>query len=139
MAGIPDRILDILAEPRSVKMIGTVNNSGIPNVVVISTISVLDPETIAFADIALGKTKKNLERNGKLTVTVTGMEKEAYQIRCKFDHFETTTPLFDLWREVIWEKMMMDLKGVAIAKVTEVCRAGLGYKPGGGKGKIENS
>jgi hypothetical protein len=138
MASIPDKVLDILAEPRSVKMMGTVNNSGIPNVVVISTISVLDPETIAFADIALGKTKKNLQQNGKLTVTVTGIGKEAYQIRCKFDHFETTTPLFDLWRELIWKKMMMDLKGVAIARVTEVCRAGLGCRPGG-KGKIENS
>jgi predicted pyridoxine 5'-phosphate oxidase superfamily flavin-nucleotide-binding protein len=120
MAAIPDRVLDILAEPRSVKMVGTVDNRGVPNVVIISTISVLNPETIAFADICLGKTKKNLQQNGKITVAVIGNEKEAYQIECRFVHFEDRTPLYDLWRNAVWNRMMMELKGVAVAGVVNV-------------------
>lgn len=125
MAAIPDRVLDILAEPRSVKMVGTVNNSGVPNVVIISTVSVLNPETIAFADICLGKTKRNLQQNGKITVAVIGSEKEAYQIRCRFVHFEDRTPLYDLWRNAVWNRMKMELKGVAVAGVVNVCRVEL--------------
>jgi len=125
MAAIPDRVLDILAEPRSVKMVGTVNNSGVPNVVIISTVSVLNPETIAFADICLGKTKRNLQQNGKITVAVIGSEKETYQIRCRFVHFEDRTPLYDLWRNAVWNRMKMELKGVAVAGVVNVRRVEL--------------
>ncbi|HDL08634.1 MAG TPA: hypothetical protein ENG35_07865 [Desulfobacteraceae bacterium] len=125
MAVIPDIALDILAEPKSVKMVGTVNNEGVPNVVIISTISVLTPEKIAFADICLGKTKANLKQNGKLTITVIGSEKKAYQIKCKFIHFDKKTPIFGLWHEPIYQKTMMRLKAVAIANVIEVTEAGL--------------
>jgi predicted pyridoxine 5'-phosphate oxidase superfamily flavin-nucleotide-binding protein len=125
MAAIPDRVLDILAEPRSVKMVGTVDNSGVPNVVIISTLSVLNPETIAFADICLGKTRRNLQQNGKITVAVIGSEKEAYQIECRFVHFEDSTSLYDLWRNAVWNRMKMELKGVAVAGVVSVRRAEL--------------
>ena len=125
MAVIPDRILDILAEPRSIKMVGTVDNNGVPNVIVISTLSVLNSETIAFADICLGKTRRNLQQNGKVTVAVIGVEKEAYQIECRFVHFEDRTPLFNLWRNAVWDKMKMDIKGVAIAGVVDIRRAEL--------------
>ncbi len=125
MAAIPDRVLDVLAEPRSVKMVGTVDNRGMPNVVIISTVSVLNPETIAFADICLGKTRRNLQQNGNITVAVIGGEKEAYQIECRFVHFEDRTPLYDLWRNAVWNRMKMDIKGVAVAGVVNVRRAEL--------------
>ena len=129
MPGIPDRVLDILAEPGSVKMVGTVDNKGAPNVVIISTVAVLDPERIAFADICLGKTKTNLQQNGKITVTVIGSEKEAYQIECRFVDFENKTPLFNRWYIPVRNRLGMDLnlelKAVAIARVVNVSRAGL--------------
>jgi Pyridoxamine 5''-phosphate oxidase. len=125
MAVIPDRVLDILAEPRSVKMVGTVDNSGVPNVVIISTVSVLNPETIAFADICLGKTRRNLQQNGKITVAVIGSAKETYQIECRFVHFEDRTHLYELWRNAVWNRMKMELKGVAVAGVVNVRRTEL--------------
>ena len=125
MAVIPDNVLDILAEPESVKMLGTVNNLGVPNVVIISSLSVLTPEKIAFADVCLGKTKANLKQNGKLTIGVIGHEKKAYQIKCKFIHFDKRTSIFNLWYEAVYEKMMMmRLKAVAIANVIDVSEAG---------------
>lgn len=121
MASLPDIVLDILAEPRSVKIVGTVKNHGMPNLVVISTVAVIDPETIAFGDICLGKTKENLLLTGKFTLTVIGSEKKAYQIWCRFVHFENETPRYRIWYAAIWQKMMMHLKGIAIAKVEKVC------------------
>jgi len=125
MAVIPDRVLDILAEPRSVTMVGTVDKNGVPNVIVITTLSILNPETIAFADIFLGKTKTNLRQNGKITVAVIGGEKEAYQIECRFVHFEDRTPLFYRWRNLLWDRIKVEIKGVAIAGVVNVRRAEL--------------
>ena len=84
MTVIPDHVIDKLAETDSIKMVGTVDEYGKPNVVVISTLSVLDPETVAFADLCLGKTKKNLKNTAKLTISVMGTDKKAFQIQCKF-------------------------------------------------------
>jgi len=125
MAVIPDIVLDTLAEPGSVKMVGTADKEGKPNVVVITTIAVLDPETIAFADLRLGQTKVNLKKTGKLTVTVIGSNNQAYQILCRFVHFEDKTPLFDTWYNAVWEKVSIQLRGIAIAKVLDVIPADL--------------
>ncbi|MBL0700924.1 MAG: hypothetical protein JJV92_08590 [Desulfosarcina sp.] len=126
MAVIPDNVLDVLAEPESVKMLGTVNDLGVPNVVIISSLSVLTTEKIAFADVCLGKTKANLKQNGKLTIGVIGYEKKAYQIKCKFVHFDNRTSIFESWYDAVYERMMMmRLKSVAIANVIEVSEAGL--------------
>lgn len=126
MTIIPDIVLDTLAEPGSVKMMGTVDQKGKPNVVVISTIAVLDPETIAFADLKIGQTKKNLNKNGKLTIAVSGASGKTYQIRCRFIMFDDKSELFKRWFSAVWDKMAMfftggtSLKGVGIAKVIEV-------------------
>ena len=120
MAIIPDKALDILAEPESVKMVATTNKDGIPNVVIISTISVLDLETIAFADLCLGTTKKNLKQTGKLTVTVLGKDDKAFQIRCSFINFDNKSDLYDTWHIAVWNRMRLQLKAVALARVDDV-------------------
>ena len=120
MPVIPDNVLDTLAEPGSVKMVGTVDKDGKPNVVVISTIAVLDPGTIAFADVLLGKTKDNLHKTGKLTVSVLGASGKTYQIKCRFVAFDNKSEMYDRWFEPVWQKMTLQLKGIAIAKVIEV-------------------
>ena len=120
MPAIPDIVLDTLAEPGSVKMVGTVDKDGKPNVVVISTIAVLDPETIAFADVLLGKTKDNLHKTGKLTVSVLGTTGKTYQIRCQFVAFDNKSEMYERWFEPVWQRMSLQLKGVAIAKFIKV-------------------
>ncbi|MBL0731233.1 MAG: pyridoxamine 5'-phosphate oxidase family protein [Desulfosarcina sp.] len=120
MPVIPDNVLDTLAEPGSVKMVGTVDKDGKPNVVVISTIAVLDPGTIAFADVLLGKTKDNLHKTGKLTVSVLGATGKSYQIKCRFVAFDNKSEMYDRWFEPVWQRMTLQLKGIAIAKVIEV-------------------
>ena len=125
MAVIPDIVIDMLAETSSVKMLGTVDDHGKPNVVAISTLSVIDPETLAFADLCLGKTKENLKSNGKLTISVIGPDQSAFQIQCRLIHFDTKSPMFDIWHSAVWDKMNMQLKGIAVAKVLHVMDAKL--------------
>ena len=120
MAIIPDVVLDAMAEPGSIKMVGTVDQDGQPNVVVISTIAVLDLETIAFADLKLGKTKENLYKNGKLTVSVSNETGKTYQLRCSFVTFDNKSDIYERWFNAVWQKMSIQLKGVAIAKVIKI-------------------
>jgi len=125
MPTLPDIVLDTLAEPGTVNMVGTVDKDGRPNVVVISTIAVLDTETIAFADVCLGKTKENLTKTGRLTVAVLGTTGKKYQIRCRFVAFDNKSDMYDRWFEQVKQRMILQLsgvalKGIAIAKVTEV-------------------
>ena len=125
MTILPDTVLDALAESTSVTMASTVDSQGKPNTVVISTIAVVDLETLAFADACLGKTKVNLKETGKLTVTVVTSQGTAHQIQCTFVHFDNKTPLFDTWHEAVWQKMSIQIKGVGIAKVDNVSTANL--------------
>jgi len=125
MTILPDTVLDALADPASVTMVATVDGQGKPNTVVISTIAVIDLETLAFADACLGKTKANLRETGKLTVTVATTQGTAHQIQCIFIHFDTKTPLFDTWHDAVWNRMSIQIKGVAIAKVESVSAADL--------------
>ena len=60
MAQMPKAVMDALADPGAMKMVGTVSSSGVPNAVIVNTMAALDPEAIAFADLRLGKTKANL-------------------------------------------------------------------------------
>ena len=120
MAIIPDIVLDAMAEPGSIKMVGTVDQNGQPNVVILSTIAVLDLETIGFADLKLGTTKTNLHKNGKLTLFVLSETGKTYQMKCSFVTFDNKSEIYDRWFNAVWQKMAMQLKGVAIAKVIKI-------------------
>lgn len=131
MAQMPKAVMDALADPGAMKMVGTVSSSGVPNAVIVNTMAALDPEAIAFADLRLGKTKANLNETGKLTVTVLRPNREAYQIKCSFQGFEETSPLAAEWNEMIYGRMRIQIKAVGIGKVEEVysaCLADAGAK-----------
>ncbi len=65
MVNIPKEVMDVLSASDSAKMIATIDAKGIPNVVPIWFVAV-DPETIAFAEVFIIKTKKTLKRTSKL-------------------------------------------------------------------------
>lgn len=125
MTILSDTVLDALADPASVAMLATVDGQGKSNTVVISTIAVVDLETLAFADACLGRTKANLKETGKLTVTVIAGQGPAHQIQCTFIHFDNKTPLFDTWHDAVWQKMSIQIKGVGLAKVENISTADL--------------
>jgi len=131
MAQMPKKVMDALADPGAMKMVGTVNGSGVPNAVIVNTIAALNPETIAFADLRLGKTKDNLTDTGKMTVTILRPNREAYQVKCSFQSFDETSPLAAEWNEMIYSRMRIQIRAVGMAKVEEVysaCLADAGAK-----------
>ena len=66
MVNIPREVIETLAAPDSAKMLATIDAKGIPNVVPVRSIVAIDPETIAFAELFIKKTKENLENNKKV-------------------------------------------------------------------------
>ena len=60
------RVIDIFNDPEASKVLATKDAEGKLNVVPIGTMVAIDEETIGFADVMLGKTRKNLETTGKV-------------------------------------------------------------------------
>jgi len=62
--------------------IGTVSKNGVPNVAPKGSMSVIDEETLLFADISPGKTRDNIAENPNVTVAfVDAKGYKGYQIK----------------------------------------------------------
>ncbi|MFC1937168.1 pyridoxamine 5'-phosphate oxidase family protein [Chloroflexota bacterium] len=75
MAKMPKEVMDLLNErPLTPKVLATCDATGTLNVVPKETLSAVDEETIAFADIWGNKTNVNLKANSNVAVTVFKVE-----------------------------------------------------------------
>jgi len=70
MVKMPPKVLEKFMDLNTIKFMATVDDEGKPNVAYILSMIAIDDETLAFADLALNKTKKNLLSNGKVAVSV---------------------------------------------------------------------
>jgi predicted pyridoxine 5'-phosphate oxidase superfamily flavin-nucleotide-binding protein len=118
--------MDVLSASDSAKMLATVDGKGIPNVVPVWSIVAVDPETIAFAELFIKKTKENLEKNKQVAIAVFKGPMTGYQLKGTFSGFQTSGPIFDSFAKKIMEAMKMQIKSVGIIKVTEVFSASPG-------------
>ena len=118
--------MDVLSASDSAKMLATVDAKGIPNVVPVWSIVAVDPETIAFAELFIKKTKENLEKNKEVAIAVFKGPMTGYQLKGTFSGFQTSGPVFDNFAKKIMEAMKMQIKSVGIIKVTEVFSASPG-------------
>ena len=101
MAKMPRQVIDKLNDPKAVKFLATVDETGRPNVVYIGSLRAVDEETIIYADSAGVKTKKNLKPNAPVAISVLLLEKvTSYQIKGTFIGFQTTGPYFELLSEL---------------------------------------
>ena len=131
MVSIPKEVMDVLSASDSAKMIATIDDKGIPNVVPLWFV-VVDPETIAFAEVFIKKTKENLEKNKQVALAVFKGPMTGYQLKGTFSGFQTSGPIFDNFAKKSMETMKMKIKSVGIIKVTEVFSA----SPGQGSKKL---
>ena len=118
MAKIPPEAMELFKDPQASKVLATVDASGTPNVAPKGSLAALDEETIAFADIAGGKTRANLEATKKAAVAVTKMP-AGYQVKGTLKEFQTSGPVFDGFAERL-KPMKMTPAAVGIIKVEEV-------------------
>jgi predicted pyridoxine 5'-phosphate oxidase superfamily flavin-nucleotide-binding protein len=132
MVNIPKEILDVLAAPDSAKMIATIDTEGTPNVVPLWSITAVDSETIAFAELFIKRTKENLQNNKKVAIAVFKGPMSGYQLKGNFVGFQTTGPLFKSFSENVKKAMNMQIKSVGLIKIDAVFSA----SPGQGSKKL---
>ena len=127
MAKMPKEVMDLLNERPSVpKVLTTCDAAGTLNAVPKETLSAVDEETIAFADIWGDKTNVNLKATGKATVAVFKIQvlPVGYQVKATFQGFQSSGPLFDTFAKQVKEQLNLDIRAVGVLKVEEVYSAG---------------
>jgi predicted pyridoxine 5'-phosphate oxidase superfamily flavin-nucleotide-binding protein len=81
MAALNERMKAIFKE-QGILVLGTADLSGVPNVVPIGAVKILDDETILVSDQFFNKTLNNLKTNPKVSISFWETEKgEGYQIK----------------------------------------------------------
>jgi predicted pyridoxine 5'-phosphate oxidase superfamily flavin-nucleotide-binding protein len=126
MAKMTKETMDVLNDFQASKVLATCDSTGTLNAVPKGTLSAVDEETIAFADIWGDKTNVNLKATQKAAVAVFKMQLPpvGYQVKGTFQGFQTSGPLFDNFAKVVKEKLNLDIKAVGVIKVDEVYSAG---------------
>ena len=126
MVIIPKDIMDIIATPDSTKMMATVDENGFPNIATVGSITAIDSETIAFAELFIKKTKSNLENTKKVAIIIFKGPMTGYQLKGTFAGFQTSGPIFDNFSEKVMNAMKLQIKSVGIINVDNVFEASPG-------------
>jgi len=126
MVNIPKEVMDVLAASDSAKMIATTDAKGIPNVVPVWSITAVDSETIAFAELFIKRTKENLENNKNAAIAVFKGPMTGYQLKGTFVGFQTSGPIFENFSKKVKEAMNLQIKSVGLIKIDAVYSASPG-------------
>jgi predicted pyridoxine 5'-phosphate oxidase superfamily flavin-nucleotide-binding protein len=126
MVNIPKEVMDVLAVSDSAKMIATTDAKGIPNVVPVWSITAVDSETIAFAELFIKRTKENLENNKNAAIAVFKGPMTGYQLKGTFVGFQTSGPIFENFSKKVKEAMNLQIKSVGLIKIDAVYSASPG-------------
>ncbi|OFV67912.1 pyridoxamine 5'-phosphate oxidase family protein [Methanosarcinales archaeon] len=125
MVKMPKEVVDLFNDPEASKVIATVAEDGEINVAAKGTISAVDDETVAYADIFSGKTRANLEATKKAALLAFKNPPPAgYQVKGTFAGFETSGPVYDKFAALVKDLLNLDINGVAMIKVNEVFSVG---------------
>ena len=125
MAEMPAEVVAALSNPDALKVVATVNSAGVPNAAIVATVFPLDPKTVIFADLRLGKTRENLEQTRKFTVAVLTPDRTAYQVKASFGHFEERGDVTNIIAERVFERSRLQPRGIVYGVVEEVYSASL--------------
>jgi predicted pyridoxine 5'-phosphate oxidase superfamily flavin-nucleotide-binding protein len=83
MAKMSKEIMDFVTKNKPA-LVGTASKDGEPNISPKGSLSVIDDETLLYADLFAGKTRCNLEENNKVTVAfVDPKTAHGYQLKGK--------------------------------------------------------
>lgn len=80
MAQLADAVKKAITQ-QDVFPVATCNQDGIPNVVYIAYLKLINGDTVLIADNYLKKTRENMLSNGKIAFAVRDEEKGSYQIK----------------------------------------------------------
>ena len=122
MAKLNQRMKEIFEKQRPI-VLATATQNGIPNVVPVAMKKIIDDETILISDQYLNKTRKNIEANPRVAITIWD-KTEGYQIKGTAT-METSGPRFEETAQWVEERSKainrpLKSKGALILKVTEI-------------------
>jgi len=120
---MPKPVMDKFNNPRAIKVLGTIDNDGIPNVAYVTSLFAPDRETLIYADTMGVKTKSNLLANPQMTAMVVLNEQLiAYQIKGKFKGFETSGKFYEMMsnKPEYFLSVYFGIRAVGIMGVDEV-------------------
>ena len=121
MAKMPKEVMDFFNDVETSKVLATVDAAGTLNVTPKGSLSAIDEETIAYAEVAGGKSESNLGANNKAAAASFKTQPPGgYQVKGTFQGFQTSGPLFDTFAKMLKEMAQIDLKEVGTIKVEEV-------------------
>ena len=127
MAKMPKEVMDMLNDAQASKVLATCDAASNLNVVPKGTLTAVDEETVAFADIFGDKTNANIQANQKAAVAVFKLDLPpvGYQVKGTFQGFQTSGPLFDNFAQQVKQLLNLDIKSVGVIKVDEAYAAGV--------------
>lgn len=119
-------VVALFQNPSVPKMVATISKKGELNVTPKTSMTAVDDETLAFADLygRTTRTFKNLEETKKVAIVAINLPIAppftAYQIKGSFQKYHTSGPLFDNFAKAIKEAMGVNITGVGTVKVESV-------------------
>lgn len=113
MAKMPQEVRDMFNDSAASKVLASIDETGVPNVAPLGTLRAINEETIAFAEIYGGKTKRNLEKTKKAAAVAFRYPLPVgYQIKGTFMGWQTSGPLFEMMDKRMKEIMKIGIKRV---------------------------
>ena len=103
MAKLPQMVKEAISK-QEIFPVATSDSQGMPNVVYIKYLKVVDDQTILIADNYLHKTRDNILRNPKLSCVVLDEEKGSFQIKGSAERL-TQGPLYEDIQKWVSDKL----------------------------------
>ena len=122
MARMPKEVIDLLNDPKASKVLATYNETATLNVAPKGTLTAIDDEHLAFADIWGNKTNVNLLATQKAAIAVfkTTLPLIGYQVKGTFEDFQTSGTQFENFAKRVRDEIKVDIKSVGVIRVDEV-------------------
>ncbi|MEL7562522.1 pyridoxamine 5'-phosphate oxidase family protein [Dehalogenimonas sp. 4OHTPN] len=126
MAKLLPEVIALFQDPAVPKMVATVSRDGELNVTPKTSMTAVDDETLAFADLygRTTRTFKNLEETGKVAIVAMKVPVAppftTYQVKGTFRQYLTSGPVFDQFAAALKAAMGVVISGVGTVKVDAV-------------------
>jgi predicted pyridoxine 5'-phosphate oxidase superfamily flavin-nucleotide-binding protein len=122
MATLNERMKEVFSK-QNIFVLGTADSKGIPNVVPVGAIKILDDETILISDQFFLKTLNNLKENPRVAISFWE-EGEGYQVKGEAS-IQTEGKIFEdtvEWIRELSQKIGHPLKskGAVVIRITEI-------------------
>jgi len=119
MAKLPEKAMELFNDVQALKVIATVDANGRPHLTPKGTLMAVDDETIAYSEMAGGKTKANLEAT-KQAAVLASKELKAWKVRGVLQGVHTSGDVFEGFKKTAKEKFGLDVNNVVLIKIEEV-------------------